>query len=82
MVRIGFEETLYTVSEDDGTAVVNVAVLSGTLSSDVVVTLETSDDDAAGKLRSTGLQYLVVCLHVYISHNWLGYLTGNTHHMY
>ena len=39
-VRIGFEETLYTVREGDRTAVVKVAVLSGTLSSDVVVTLE------------------------------------------
>ena len=66
MVRIGFEETLYTVREDEGTVEVDVAVLSGTLSSDVVVTMVTSDADAEGKLHSTGLQYLVVCLSIFL----------------
>ena len=52
VVRIGFEQTLYVVNEGDGTAEVHVAVLSGSLSSDVVVTLETSNLDAIRKYVS------------------------------
>ena len=54
VVRIGFEETLYTVREDEGTVEVDVAILSSILSSNVVVTLVTSDADAEGKLNSKG----------------------------
>ena len=64
VVQIGFEETLYTVSEGDGTVQVDVAVLPGGLSNDVVVTLVTQDADAEGKLQ--GLQNLV-CVSVYFS---------------
>ena len=48
VVQIGFEESLYTVREGDGTVEVYVAVLSGGLSGDVVVTLATSDADGEG----------------------------------
>ena len=62
MVQIGFEETLYTVREGDGTVEVNVAVLSGGLSSNVVVTLVTQDAEAAGKLHSK-ITVFGVCVH-------------------
>ena len=47
-VEVGFEETVYTVVEGSGPATVTVAVLSGQLSSDVVVRLDTSQRSAEG----------------------------------
>ena len=49
-VTIGFVETEYSVDEDDGSALVTVAVLSGELSEDVVVGFNTQDDTATGLL--------------------------------
>ena len=46
---IGFEETFYSFSEDDGSAIVHVTLLSGALTNDVVVTVVTEDDEAVGK---------------------------------
>lgn len=46
---IGFEETFYSFSEDDGGAVVHVALLSGAVTSDAVVTVVTHDDKAVGR---------------------------------
>ena len=48
----------------------NVAVLSGSLSSDVVVTLVTQDAEAAGKLHS---KYSIwcVCMHVSVCPTYL-----------
>ena len=45
----------------------NVALLSGSLSSDIVVTLEIQDADAEGKLHS---KYSIwcVCMHVSAHH--------------
>ena len=47
-VQIGYEETLYTIDESAGEVTVSVAVLSGSLSSDVVVQLVTRDGSARG----------------------------------
>ena len=47
-VQIGFEETLYTIDESAGVVTVSVAVLSGSLSSDVAVRLITRDGSARG----------------------------------
>ena len=41
--------TIYSVSESDGIAVVSVAVLSGELSDNVVVRLTTQDGSATSK---------------------------------
>ena len=43
---IGFERTSYTVDENNGTVIVGVAVLSGSLSRNVVVRFNTADDTA------------------------------------
>ena len=43
---IGFERTSHTVDEDNGPVIVGVAVLSGSLSRDVVVRFNTEDDTA------------------------------------
>ena len=48
-VTIGFVNTIYSVSESDGIAVVSVAVLSGELSDNVVVRLTTQDGSATSK---------------------------------
>ena len=48
VVVIGFERTLYPVSEDDMEAVLVARVLSGTLSSPVEVVLTTDDGTALG----------------------------------
>ena len=48
VVEIGFEQTVYTVEEGSGPATVSVAVLSGQLSSDVVVRLDTTQRSAEG----------------------------------
>ena len=45
-------ETEYSVNEDDGFAVVTVAVLSGQLSDSVVVTIFTQDSTATGTLTT------------------------------
>lgn len=49
VVRIGFEEMLYFVDESAGEITVSVGVLSGTLSGDVMVQVNTNDNSAAGK---------------------------------
>ena len=46
---ISFEEEVYTVNEADGEVTVSVAVLSGVLSSDVVVRMDTKDGNAKGE---------------------------------
>ena len=46
-VTIGFVATMYPVNEDDGSAVVSVAVL-GELSGDVAVTMSTQRGSAIG----------------------------------
>ena len=48
-VIISFEEAVYTVNEADGKVTVSVAVLSGVLSSDVVVRMDTKDGNANGE---------------------------------
>ena len=64
---IGFEETFYSFSEDDGGApVVHVTLLSGALTSDVVVTVVTEDDEAVGKPLTHSH---CIFLHIYMS-NW------------
>lgn len=45
---IGFEKRLYFVEEPEGEIVVSVAVLSGSLSEEVVVPFSTSPDTASG----------------------------------
>lgn len=50
-MTIGFENTLYTVRELEGQAVVGVAILDGNLSQDVVVAVNTEDETA----MSTGM---------------------------
>ena len=50
VVVIGFEQTIYTVDEGSGPATVSVAVLSGQLSSNVVVRLDTTQRSAEGKV--------------------------------
>ena len=48
-VQIGFEEVLYSVDESAGEVTLGVAILSGGLSSEVVVRLSTGDSSATGK---------------------------------
>ena len=55
-IVIGFLKTEYTVSEADGTVELQVGVLSGSLSSDVVVQLDTLDSSAIG-------MYVHMCEH-------------------
>ena len=45
---IGFEQTVYTVEEGSGPATVSMAVLSGQLSSNVIVRLDTTQRSAEG----------------------------------
>ena len=51
-VQIGFEETDYSVNEEDGSVTLFVRVLSGELSSDVEIGFTTRD----GTATSTGTQ--------------------------
>ena len=48
-IIISFEEEVYTVNEADGEITVSVAVLSGVLYGDVVVTMDTRDGNAKSK---------------------------------
>ena len=48
VITIGFVATMYPVDEDDGSAVVSVAVLFGELSGDVEVTMSTQRGSAIG----------------------------------
>ena len=47
-VVIGFEDMLYFVDESEGEVIVNIAVLTGTLSSEVTVQLTQNPDTATG----------------------------------
>ena len=51
IVQIGFEDTAYSVSEEDGTVELAVRVLSGDIGAnrDITVTLSTTDGTAVGK---------------------------------
>ena len=40
-VTFGFNQTTYSVREDAGSVTVNVSVISGTISQDVIITLST-----------------------------------------
>lgn len=63
-VRIGFEETEYSVNEGDGSVTVFVAVLGTTRpSDDVEVTLNTRDGSAtsSGLILFPSLWYFIVC---------------------
>ena len=51
-VQIGFEETEYSVSEEDGSVTLFLRVLSGELTSDVEIGFSTDD----GSATSTGSQ--------------------------
>ena len=46
---IGFERNLYSVDEATGQIVLGIAVLSGELSGDVIINLETADGTAQGR---------------------------------
>ena len=46
-VTIGFNQTTYSVREDAGSVNVNVAVISGTISEDVIITLSTAPGGSA-----------------------------------
>lgn len=46
--RIGFETTAYTVSEDEGSVVVNVRVITGVLDERVRLFVDTIDGTATG----------------------------------
>ena len=48
-VAIGFNPTTYSVSEDVGSVAVAVSLLSGILSRDVIVSLQTMNNTAIGK---------------------------------
>ena len=56
-VVIGFEETIYSVNEGNGTAVVYVALLDGSLAGgEVEVTVVTMDGQAVGKPLNVNTQ--------------------------
>ena len=46
-VTIGFNQTTYSVREDAGSVTVSVAVISGTISEDVIITLSTAPGGSA-----------------------------------
>ena len=52
-VSIGFRETEYSVDEASGAVLVSVEVLSGQLSGDVVVRLNTNQNTATGRAVTT-----------------------------
>ena len=66
-VQIGFEEVLYSVDESAGEVTLGVAILSGGLSSEVVVRLSTGDSSATGK-RFSPVQsfYFIVIFLLYV----------------
>ena len=51
-VIIGFIDSPYSVSENDGNVVLQVGLIEGSLQGQVVVSLSTSDLSAVGKLVS------------------------------
>lgn len=66
-VVIGFEETIYSVNEEDGTAVVYLALLDGSLAGgEVEVTVVTVDDQAVGGPLNMNTHAQVGCLYVCI----------------
>ena len=68
MVVIGFEETVYTVSEDERVAMLTVRVLSGSLSGPVVVRVDTSDGTARGRCIHFVCTFSTVCKLPYSDH--------------
>ena len=54
LVVIGFNRTMYSVREDAGSVTVNVSVISGAISEDVIITLSTPPGGTA-----TGIYLLV-----------------------
>ena len=54
-ITVGFDPTNYEVNEADGTAVLSVVLLNGTLERDVTVLFETAPDsstqDSPGKIQ-------------------------------
>ena len=42
LVVIGFNQTTYSVREDEGSVTVSVSVMNGTISEDVIITLSTA----------------------------------------
>ena len=55
-VRIGFEETMYRVREDNNTVEVCARVLEGSLETSVVTTVESVDGSATGNCMQTSLK--------------------------
>lgn len=53
MVVIGFERTLYDVSENDGQATIDVVLVNGILRRPVVVTVSTRDGTALSEFQSS-----------------------------
>ena len=51
-MTIGFVETMYSVDEDEGPAMLSVGVLFGELSEEVVVSFTTQDGSATGESTS------------------------------
>ena len=47
LVVIGFNQTTYSVREDAGSVTVNVSVMNGTISQDVIITLSTAPGGSA-----------------------------------
>ena len=56
VVRIGFNPTTYSVHEDEGSVSVVVSVLLGILGRDVIVSLQTLNGTALGKLPDSPSQ--------------------------
>ena len=52
VVRIGFNPTTYSVHEDQGSVSVAASLISGILARDVIVSLQTLNGTAVGKLDS------------------------------
>ena len=47
LVVIGFNQTTYSVQEDEGSVTVSVSVMNGTISEDVIITLSTAPGGSA-----------------------------------
>ena len=52
MVRIGFNPAIYSVHEDQGSVSVAVSVIYGILARNVIVSLQTLNGTAVGKLNN------------------------------
>jgi len=52
VVRIGFNPTTYSVHEDQGSVSVAVSVICGILARDVIVSLQTLNGTAVGKVNN------------------------------